>query len=285
VATLMKTILFIFFGLTIVACSERQTKKDLKNQDGIFVDNPKNNQDSIFIDNPKNIENILNDSIQHFKLTNIEKKIVRQLVIDSLFYTVEDISFLLRNVGILTKHQFNDKILIEVNHRNNLGNTKAIKEIDPRATDLILFEKETGIILANYRLIGCHYNSYDVKVIDWDNDGTSEIFAQLSYPTQSVPVIDNFFDIIEFDPKDKKLKKTVTLDTDNRDCHFANGTEVGIQTITKYSFIAKKKLKIVKKYFSFNCDNFEFDKPILNKHMDSTRVQTIAWDSSKFEYK
>ena len=268
----MRTITLSLFILVLISCTNGQKQTNSKRQD-LFI--------------TKVSDNELRDTLNKYHLTGIEEKVMKSLVKDSMFYSIKEIRQLLTDNFLLKTHSLNGQTLVEINYRNSFDQSDRdpnLKQVIDVVTDLVLYDSKSEKYLCSYRLWGNHYNSFVISIKDWNNDEKEEILAKIISPTQSVPVIDYFFLVISYDRRDSKLKQVIRIDTDNRDCGIPREINMGTQILSSYTFINSYSLKITKDYYSFNCNNFDFEKEIKNKKLDSTKVITMTWNNEKFRY-
>lgn len=268
----MRTITFSLFILVLISCTNGQKQKKSKRQDPFMT---------------KVSDTELRDTLKKYQLTGIEEKVINSLVQDSMFYSIKEIGLLLTDNFLMKTHSLNGQTLIEINYRNSFDQSDRAansRQIIDVITDLVLFDSKSEKYLCSYRLYGNHYNSFVINIKDWNNDGEEEILAKIISPTQSVPVIDYLFEVISYDRSDNKLKQVIRIDTDNRNCGIPREINMGTQILSSYTFINSFSLKITKNYYSFNCDNFDFEKEIKDKKLDSTKVITMTWNQGKFKY-
>ncbi len=251
----MKFFLPFFF---LISCSQKQ-----KNQVSL------NSTDEI------------NDTLYKYSASKVEETVIRSLIIDSSFYTLKDIKILISDTSILNEYNLNDQTLVEIVHRNNLGSTVQ-KRVERSFSDIYLFDSCSKIILTSLRLTGSRYHNYELSINDWNKDGSDEIIVTLISPTSSVPVIDNFLQVIALDPTDQKLKNIFQLNVDSRDCGL--GVESGLQVIANFNFIDTNILRVTRSYYSFNCDHFNFKFPIVGSKLDSTKSILMTWNKEKFTF-
>lgn len=215
------------------------------------------------------------------KLTNYERKVFEYLSQTRKSFDLKDSTNILSDPEFISNHKFNDKILVVVKEKFNF-NKAELFFVDKKSLNI-----DTSIIIN-----GCHYNSPKITVKDWDNDGSKEIIATLTFPVQSVPHIVYELFVYKIDKKSNRYKEIFFLETDERDGRGDNNIvnsydkfkSIGGQIIRKYKIISKSKIEIKVQKFKYNSDSFEWELPIKSKKPISTRTYIMRWDEAKYQF-
>jgi hypothetical protein len=213
-------------------------------------------------------------------LSPLKERVVR-MMIDSGFYFVKTIPYLLNNDYWFSCHPFNQDSLIELRH-NELY-TREDANLGRTTSHLMLFRHQNLECIATDRLTGDHYEHEDVDIADWDKDGQDDIFTYHTYDVQSVPVTYFRVAIAKLDRQNNKFRFIFGTELDSYDC--AMGVERGLRIKTRYRFINPQRIQLTARYYSFPCGEtsiigeVDWETSFKSLRLDSTKISYQNWNA------
>jgi hypothetical protein len=134
-------------------------------------------------------------------------------------------------------------------------------------------------VITSMILQGCHYNNGEITVGDFDSDSKKEICFQISWPTQSIPVIMTthaYFKLIN-----NQLKNIVSIVTDERDAF--TDKKYGFQVSRDYNF-ENNQIRITERKYRYVPDSFKFDEEIISKELIKKSTYQLIYNSDSMKF-
>ena len=215
------------------------------------------------------------------------KERVIQMMIDSGFYFVKTIPYLLNNGYWFRRHTFNRDSLIELRH-NYERYAREDANLDGTTSHLLLFRHQDLECIATDRLTGDHYGHEEVEIADWDKDGQDDIFNYHTYDVQSVPVTYFRVAVAKLDRKNHKFRYIFGTELDSYDC--AMGVERGLRIKTRYRFINPQRIQLTARYYSFPCGEtsifgeVDWETSFKSLRLDSTKISYRNWNAKAYHF-
>ncbi len=185
-----------------------------------------------------------------------------------------DMRFLLKSIEV---QKFNGYFLTSINYQDSwageAGNIIA----------LYLLDSENNIITSD-TIPGCHYHNGAINIVDWDNDKFEDIVFTIDWPVQSVAITAFSIHVYSLDFTNRKLYKKFYLETQYRNCHL-DSTDNCMCVERSYDFSDDyKTIEIQENTYSFNKNEFEWEKPIKNKKIVGKDKYFYVLDAKGMSY-
>lgn len=146
-------------------------------------------------------------------------------------------------------------------------------------TLLLYFIDETGKLISQDSINGCHYHNGQLSVEDWNNDKSDELIFRMHYPTTSVYHDNYIMSVYKLD-SNNKLKQIFDLIERTRDCGIPVDENYGTETVRKYIWINSGKIRLTETVYKFDCETSKRDQPVVYERTISSRIYNMVWDNS-----